>query len=96
MVLQKLGDKGYVFWCPACKEYHRITDSWYIRYDHEFITVRPSIRVKCDGYWSGREFKSLNCHLFITNSRLEYLSDCTHEMAGMTVDMVDIDSLRSI
>lgn len=31
------------------------------------------------------------CHLFVRFGRIEYLSDCTHDHAGRTIDMVDID-----
>lgn len=27
------------------------------------------------------------CHTFITDGRIQYLSDCTHKMAGQTVPM---------
>lgn len=32
------------------------------------------------------------CHSFIRNGKIEYLSDCTHDLAGKTVDMVDVIS----
>ena len=31
------------------------------------------------------------CHSFIRNGRIEFLSDCTHELAGQTVDLPDLD-----
>lgn len=31
------------------------------------------------------------CHLYVTNGQMQFLSDCTHEFAGKTVDMGDID-----
>jgi hypothetical protein len=30
-------------------------------------------------------------HFFVTNGKIQYLSDCDHKMAGKTVDMVDCD-----
>lgn len=36
-------------------------------------------------------FKCGVCHSFVTDGRIQYLSDCTHELAGQTVDMVDPD-----
>jgi hypothetical protein len=35
-------------------------------------------------------FKCRVCHTFIRDGKIQYLSDCTHEYAGKTVDMVDI------
>lgn len=29
------------------------------------------------------------CHTFVTDGRIQYLSDCTHHLAGQTVDMVE-------
>ena len=34
--------------------------------------------------------KDMICHLFITDGAIQYLGDCTHEMAGQTVDMEDL------
>jgi hypothetical protein len=31
------------------------------------------------------------CHLFIRDGALQFLSDCTHKLAGQTVDMVPWD-----
>lgn len=30
-------------------------------------------------------------HCFVRNGKIEYLSDCTHEMAGKTVDCMDFE-----
>lgn len=27
------------------------------------------------------------CHTFVTDGRVQYLSDCTHELAGKTIDL---------
>jgi hypothetical protein len=29
------------------------------------------------------------CHSFVTDGRIQFLSDCTHELAGQTVDLPD-------
>lgn len=31
------------------------------------------------------------CHLFVRDGRIEYLSDCHHELRGQTVDLGEID-----
>ena len=28
------------------------------------------------------------CHIFIRDGRIQYLNDCTHALAGQTVDMI--------
>lgn len=29
------------------------------------------------------------CHTFITNGKIQYLSDCTHDLAGKTIELED-------
>jgi hypothetical protein len=40
----------------------------------------------------GREssFHCYRCHSFITDGRIAFLSDCTHALAGQTVDLPEI------
>ena len=30
------------------------------------------------------------CHSFVTDGRIQYLSDCTHQYAGQTIDLPDL------
>jgi hypothetical protein len=32
-------------------------------------------------------FKCSRCHSFVTDGKIQYLSDCTHELAGQTVEL---------
>lgn len=34
------------------------------------------------------------CHSFVTDGKIQYLSDCTHALAGQTVDLIDPDELE--
>lgn len=38
------------------------------------------------------EMKCHRCHTFVTDGRIAFLSDCTHELAGQTVDIPDLPS----
>ena len=29
------------------------------------------------------------CHIFVTDGKIQYLSDCSHKLAGQTIDMVE-------
>lgn len=88
----------YFFHCPGCKCSHWFSTSgrtpsypneireqfkWTFNGNEESPTVRASILVKTA--------KNAICHSFITDGKIQYLSDCTHELAGKTVDMVDYD-----
>lgn len=35
-------------------------------------------------------FKCGRCHLFLTDGKLQFLGDCTHDMANQTVDLPDL------
>jgi hypothetical protein len=35
-------------------------------------------------------FKCTICHSFIVNGQIQFLTDCTHELAGSTVDLAEI------
>ena len=37
-------------------------------------------------------FKCMVCHSFVTDGRIQFLSDCTHALAGQTVDIPDFES----
>lgn len=36
------------------------------------------------------EIKQNICHLFVTEGKIHYLADCTHEYAGKTVEMQEV------
>jgi len=35
--------------------------------------------------------KCIICHSYVTNGKIKYLSDCTHEFAGKTIDLEDME-----
>lgn len=78
-------------WCPGCKGMHVIpTDAraqqnghkWTFNGDMERPTFSPSINLVGQ------------CHYFIRNGMIEFCSDSKHELAGHTVQMVELESLR--
>ena len=58
--------------------------TWTFNGDMEKPTFSPSMLMYPNNV-RGRE------HFFVRNGKIEYLKDCDHAMAGMTVDMVDVD-----
>lgn len=34
-------------------------------------------------------FACVSCHSFVTNGRIQFLADCSHALAGQTVDLPD-------
>jgi hypothetical protein len=71
---------------------------------HEAPTFSPSVLVQgvqtvkdADGEWTGDwvlgpDGKPLPqvCHSFVTDGRIQFLSDCSHQLAGQTVDLPDV------
>jgi hypothetical protein len=55
---------------------HKIGDDCWCTYNIKYPD-RPS------------KFKCGICHSFVTDGRIQFLSDCTHELAGQTVDLPD-------
>lgn len=75
-----------VHWCPGCKMLHPIYvfkptvkgHRWTWDGNVEYPTFQPSFHLI--GV----------CHYFIRAGKIEYLHDCTHDLAGQTIDLPDI------
>lgn len=100
------GDPDYLFDCPGCKCSHGVWvhthpngSNWTFNGDVDRPTVSPSILVKYpyfkkigpDGIGIlGTEYMHV-CHSFIRDGKIEFLSDCSHEFAGQTIELPDFD-----
>ncbi|WP_051360133.1 DUF6527 family protein [Adhaeribacter aquaticus] len=74
------------FYCPGCKTAHGFSNKiWTYNNDPEKPTVRASILVRF--HYKG---KDMVCHSFITDGNIQFLSDCTHELAGLTVSLPEL------
>lgn len=81
------------FRCPGCGWRHMLnTDPsirpcWSFNGDLDRPTITPSINAWRE-YGGGRETQ--RCHSFVTNGRIQFLGDCTHALAGQTVDLPEV------
>lgn len=85
MKVKVVADHVY-FECPGCKGIHGITTApgrWTFNGDVERPTFSPS--VLCS--WPPNPDR---CHSFVRDGRIEFLSDCTHSLAGQMVDLPEI------
>lgn len=88
-----------LFWCPGCDGAHMIRTStpeqpggWSFNGDVERPTFSPSILVTYNGSDAGvADAPPARCHSFVTEGRIQFLADCTHALAGQTVDLPDFD-----
>jgi hypothetical protein len=76
------------FWCPACDKYHSVNvnhpNGWGWNGSLNQPTITPSILVT-GGY------PDMRCQSFVTDGKIQYLSDCSHGMAGQTVELPDTE-----
>ncbi len=80
-------DGRQIFKCP-CGDYHSLrirpapSPSWEWNGDTDKPTFSPSILSTTD--WpEGREV----CHSFVRDGMIQFLGDCTHALAGKTVEI---------
>lgn len=94
-VLKRVRDSNIViFWCAGCKEYHQIDIvKWEFNGDFKKPTFSPSYLTwldpnpEADMSQGGKFHNGFRCHSFIRDGNIEYLSDCTHKLAGQTVKL---------
>ena len=72
-------------------------------------TFTPSVLVTglqtirdASGRWTGEYVRDANgkplpgvCHSFVTDGRIQFLGDCTHALAGQTVDIPPMPAMRT-
>ena len=78
----------FLFQCPGCGNSHwfKTVGSppvWSFNGDMDEPTISPSILV------SGDHDGKFVCHSFVAAGMIRFLSDCTHPLAGQTVEIPD-------
>ncbi|RDS92593.1 DUF6527 family protein [Pseudomonas fluorescens] len=88
--LAQAGEDRLYFSCPGCDIAHGVSHGngpgprWGWNGNVEAPTFTPSILVRYN--WSDGPRV---CHSFVTGGRIQFLDDCTHYLAGQTVDLPD-------
>lgn len=81
--------EGWIFNCLGCGNLHYFDLKKHTWNDDKVNpTVNPSILYDIPVF---RGNPAVRCHFFIKDAKIKYLDDCTHELAGKTVDMTDIN-----
>lgn len=101
-----MNDNQVLFRCPACKENHYIKiGAWSWNDDLDYPTFSPSVLVQ-GIQWAKNEYPEYFnvahanvepggdtvCHSFVTNGQIQFLNDCTHSLAGHTIDLPEWDA----
>lgn len=91
--LQEIGNGAVLFFCPGCLMPHQVwveplpnRPCWGYNNNPQAPTFTPSVRVQ----WGDEDGKKC-CHTFVVEGRIQFLSDCTHLLAGQSVDLPDWD-----
>ncbi len=107
-ILRSVEGDRLMFWCPGCDCAHmvRVGDGpsprWSYNGNPDRPTFTPSILVSYPHWVPPAEdgkpaperqtLVTSVCHSFVTDGRIQFLSDCTHALAGQTVDIPDFDT----
>lgn len=57
---------------------------WTWNNDIDKPTIQPSILSECPNICD-------RCHALINDGKVQFLSDCSHELAGQTLDLLEIE-----
>lgn len=74
---------GYIIYCQGCKSYHNFDSRWTFNGDFEKPTFTPSMLVN--------QHRPNRCHSFVTDGKIQFLSDCFHEYAGQTLELEEVE-----
>ncbi|PHQ63169.1 MAG: ammonia monooxygenase [Sphingobium sp.] len=96
-VLVKSSVERLAFRCPGCESQHICSVSgaspWGWNGCLDRPTLSPSVLITYNGSDAGKDrgdgkkAPPAVCHSFVTDGRIQFLSDCTHALVGQTVDL---------
>lgn len=103
-ILEDYYQEAYLFECPGCGIDHMFVvkvnaeqlkrrgcgyPTWSFNGNLESPTFQPSLLVR----WNhGPELEPRVCHSLVKDGNIQFLSDCTHALAGKTVPLKDIQA----
>lgn len=93
---------GYEIYCPGCKYRHVVYTlkgyypaCWSFNGDLERPTFTPSLLLTTGSFaqpsFEDGDIPPTRCHSFITDGRIKFLDDCTHELRNQIVDLPEIE-----
>jgi hypothetical protein len=98
--IEASSDIKLAFFCPGCechhaytiKAYNNVGPTWQWNNSMDKPTFSPSLLVNFT-QWDEEQKVGVKrvCHLFMNDGKIQFLSDCTHKLAGTTVDMLDVE-----
>ncbi|MBM3603622.1 MAG: ammonia monooxygenase [Alphaproteobacteria bacterium] len=107
--LRRLQGGLVAFMCPGCDEMHHVTvdgsRGWTLNGDADAPTFNPSVLVQGVRRFTDAEHARVmageevepeprTCHSFVRDGQIQFLNDCTHQLAGQTVPLPDLGEPR--
>lgn len=86
-VIQDGVHQGYIVTSPATGQNILFDKRWKFNGDFEKPTFSPSMLIQYPE--ENPETGHVREHFFVRDGTIRYLSDCHHDMAGKTVDMIE-------
>lgn len=80
---------GYLVYCPGCKFGHLFDKRWAFNGDME----KPTFRASYLSYGTESDPRQPRCHSYVTDGKIKFLPDCTHELAGQTVELPEFGTV---
>ena len=80
----------HLFWCPGCDEAHQFTANpglWGYDGNADSPTIEGSVLVRGPQRSTPGSGSAATCRSFIAAGRIQFLDDCTHALAGTTVEV---------
>lgn len=95
MKIRKKVVEYYFFYCPGCKHEHVysvMTDGWQFNNNIENPSFTPSLlnTQKILNETTGVYEEKSRCHLYVTDGKIVYCGDCTHEFNGQTIELSEL------
>ncbi len=94
------------FYCPGCLHYHMLPingadNAWDFNNNADSPTFKPSILARGVDHLTEAEEtlilagvkiepRKYVCHSFVTDGKINFLHDCTHSLAGKTIDLPEM------
>jgi hypothetical protein len=90
---RKAANEFKIFWCPACRQRHKVDKRWTLSGTILRPTLEPEVKlgVITTGTGGADDWDRGLCHFTVKNGVINYAPDCTHALAGKSVPMVDLE-----
>lgn len=99
IVAKDIGDGQIMYWCDGCQQHHMVTTKhknkngaqWGFNGSFDKPTFKPSVNIHIQYGEVGKP--DTRCHHFVREGNIQYLNDCTHDMKGQTVPLMDLEKI---